>query len=268
MTLAELRKCKYAVTHAGTFHADDIFGAAFLKLIVPDIEIIRTNENPKVTDYIMFDIGMGEFDHHMASNECRSDKTPYAAFGKLWRHFAPYLYDEKIVKKIDNAFIKHLDLSDNTGVYDSLCYAFSSFNPLEDNETGDKEFMECVSFAKRILENLIKKEERHLEEEKYVIEKYNSSLDKRVLVLDKHAYFKDFLPFKETIYVVYPSKRGGYSSQGVSKSPDTVELKKPFPEEWTHELPEGLRFCHNSRFLIAADTLEDIMKFVYEALDK
>ena len=110
MTLDELKKCKYAVTHAGTFHADDIFGAAFLKFIVPDIEIIRTNENPKVTDYIMFDIGMGEFDHHMVSNECRSDKIPYAAFGKLWCHFAPYLYDEKIVKKIDNAFNPNKEL--------------------------------------------------------------------------------------------------------------------------------------------------------------
>ena len=25
MTLDELKKCKYAVTHAGTFHADDVF---------------------------------------------------------------------------------------------------------------------------------------------------------------------------------------------------------------------------------------------------
>ena len=48
---------------------------------------------------------------------------------------------------------------------------------------------------------------------------------------------------------------------------DTVnELKKDFPKDWVNKLPPYLRFCHSSRFLIAADNFDDIMHAVREAL--
>ena len=74
-----------AFTHSGNFHADDVMSSAFLKLVNPSIIIERGFSVPKDYDGIVFDIGLGEFDHHQVDNEIRENGIPYAAFGKLWR---------------------------------------------------------------------------------------------------------------------------------------------------------------------------------------
>ena len=84
--------------------------------------------------------------------------------------------------------------------------------------------------------------------------------------MDEPLFYKDYLPFTEAVYVVYPSNRGGFAAQGVTINPDTNELKKDFPETWVKNLPPYLRFCHTSRFLIAADSFEEIMHATREAL--
>ena len=56
MTLEELKLCKEGLTHSWTFHADDVFSAAFLKLIVPDITIHRVSEVPEDFHGIVFAI--------------------------------------------------------------------------------------------------------------------------------------------------------------------------------------------------------------------
>ena len=44
MDLEELKNCKYGFTHSGIFHADDVFATAFIKMINPNIEIVRGND--------------------------------------------------------------------------------------------------------------------------------------------------------------------------------------------------------------------------------
>ena len=258
MTIENLKKCKYGLTHSGTFHADDVFATAFIKMINPSITIIRASSIPNDFKGIVYDIGGGLFDHHGNDNKKRPNGIPYAAFGKLWAHFAPFIYDDYIVKKIDKKFIAPLDLSDNTGLPDTLCSAIGAMNPTHE-ANGDKEFVEAVKFATVILNNLINHEIKNYEEEKEVKEIYEKSINKEIIVLDKHLHFTDYLPGTEAIYVIFPSNRGGYLAQGVPINSDTVELKRPFPASWTQELPEYLTFCHNSRFLISAKTLDDII---------
>ena len=49
-----------AATHAGVFHADDVFGAALLRIINPQIEIKRVYRQDQVpTGAVLFDIGCG-----------------------------------------------------------------------------------------------------------------------------------------------------------------------------------------------------------------
>lgn len=264
MKIKDIKEMKQALTHAGKFHADDVFAAAFLKIINPDIRIIRSN-NYMEFDGLIFDIGFGKYDHHMADNEKRSNGLPYASFGKLWREFAPELYGNFVCEKVDKELIQDLDLSDNTGSYNALAFAISVFNP-EDVTKNDKEFMEALTFAKEILLRLvekIKRNEKDLAEVKLALEE---AVDKRVVVLEKSLYYKEVLVNSDAIYVVYPSNRGGFAAQGVPKSLDTVELKKPFPEEWVKKLPPYLKFCHTSRFFITADSFEDIMHAISEAL--
>ena len=70
-------------THSGKFHADDVFSAALLTILNPDIKIERGFEVPEDFDGIVFDIGFGEFDHHQQDRAVRENNIPYAAFGLL-----------------------------------------------------------------------------------------------------------------------------------------------------------------------------------------
>lgn len=265
MKVEEVKKIRKALTHGGKFHSDDVFGAAFLKVINPDIEIVRSNIITDDFDGLVFDIGMGYFDHHMKDNEVRSNGIPYASFGKLWREFARALYGDYVYESIDRRLIQDLDLSDNTGSYNALALAIDVFNPLE-NTDSDEEFFEAVEFAKTILERMILKQKHRLEDIEKVKKYYDEAVDKRIIILDEPLFYKDYLPSTDAIYVIYPSNRGGYAAQGVTKTSDTNELKKDFPKEWVSKLPPYLRFCHSSRFLIAADNFDDIMHAVREAL--
>lgn len=267
MNLKEIKQSKYCLTHAGTFHADDVFSAAFLKLINPSIKVMRVAKMPNDFTGIAFDIGDGEFDHHNVNKLLRNNGIPYASFGKLWKSFAKELYGDYVYEKLDRLLIEKLDLSDNTGCDDSLSLAISTFNPIDKNETGDKEFASAVNFAKKILKNLILKEKENEIEEGKIKTIYKNSLDKRIIVLNESLYFKDYLPDTDAIYVIYPSKRGGYLAQGVTKNKDTLELKKSFPKEWLQSLPSCITFCHSSGFLIAADNLEDIKEACRMALE-
>ena len=102
-------------THAGKFHADDVFATALLQILRPDIRITRGFTVPDDFDGIVYDIGFGMFDHHQEPREYRANGVPYAAFGLLWRVLGPGLVGERQARLIDENFIQPLDLNDNTG---------------------------------------------------------------------------------------------------------------------------------------------------------
>ena len=143
-------------THAGKFHADDVFATALLQIIRPDIKITRGFVVPDDFDGIVYDIGFGMFDHHQEPREMRANGVPYAAFGLLWRVLGPGLVGERQARLIDENFIQPLDLNDNTGEQNSLCDAIGFFNPVWDSkEDQDTCFFKAVAVAKQILENQI-----------------------------------------------------------------------------------------------------------------
>ena len=72
-----------AFTHSGKFHADDVFSAALLLYLNPEIMITRGNRVPEDFDGIVFDIGRGQYDHHQKDSRIRENGIPYAAFGLL-----------------------------------------------------------------------------------------------------------------------------------------------------------------------------------------
>lgn len=69
-----------AITHGGRFHADDVFSARLLKMVYPDIRIIRTFTVPDDFEGIVFDIGGGKYDHHQKDSDIRDNGIPYVAF--------------------------------------------------------------------------------------------------------------------------------------------------------------------------------------------
>ena len=96
-----------------------------------------------------------------------------------------------------------------------------------------------------------------------------SRMQKHIVVLDRYAPWKQFVVESDAQFVVYPSQRGGFSAQGVPVSQQDNTLRLPFPESWAGQPAEELqrlsgiatlRFCHNNRFLISADTQEDAIQ--------
>ena len=63
-------------THAGKFHADDVFATALLQILRPDIKITRGFTVPDDFDGIVYDIGFGMFDHHQEPRETRANGIP------------------------------------------------------------------------------------------------------------------------------------------------------------------------------------------------
>lgn len=102
-------------THGGVFHADDVFATALLKILNPDIKILRGFSVPEGFMGIVYDIGGGKYDHHQRGSRVRENGIPYAAFGLLWERFGQELLCEDDAEQFDESFVQPIDRSDNTG---------------------------------------------------------------------------------------------------------------------------------------------------------
>lgn len=252
-------------THGGKFHADDVFSTALLQILRPDVTVRRVMQLPEDFDGFAYDIGWGEFDHHQADAPVRENGVPYAAFGLLWREYGASILGATEARRLDERFIQPLDLDDNTGCGGAIPDMIADFNPLWDSEVGaDQRFWEAVTLARQILRNRIDNILAIGRAYRIVKAGLRKTKDK-VLVLDVYCPWKPFTSKSPAKFVVYPSQRGGWSGQGVP-SPTGEGLKCSFPEEWAGKPAEELaamtgiptlRFCHNNRFLIAAETKED-----------
>lgn len=257
-----------AFTHGGKFHADDVFSAALLRYLFPDIVIQRGFEVPEDFDGIVFDIGFGEFDHHQENKRLRENGIAYAAFGLLWDRFGKEILGED-AEKFDETFVQPLDINDNTGEFHELASIIGLFNPAWDSTDDPNEaFEEAVQFASKIL-TLKFDRMFSIGRAKEVVQKTMEQQQDGIMILEVGAPWKQQVANTDIEFVIAPSQRGGFNAQAVEKEDGSRELKYPFLEEWRgktkEELPvisgiETLHFCHNSGFLAATKTLEDAIK--------
>lgn len=270
--MKNIKDISKAFVHGGNFHADDVFATAVIKMINPHIEIIRGFNVPENFEGIVYDIGCGEFDHHQMDKRYRDNGVPYAAFGLIWEAYGDMLVDEEAKEEFDRTFIQGIDMSDNTGEPNHVSQIIFMMNPNWDEATDiDEAFDRAVEFAMSIMEKYI----AHYNSErkaKEIVKEYIS--EDPVLVLPQYIPWKKAIEGRDIFYVVFPSNRGGYNVQAAPISSDTIELKKPFPQEWRGMTPEKLRqitgiesfsFCHTSGFMCAADTKEDAIEIAKQA---
>lgn len=256
-----------ALTHGGKFHADDVFSAALLKRLRPDIRILRAFTVPEPFDGLVFDIGAGPFDHHQQGAEVRENGVPYAAFGLLWRAFGASVLDGKEAACFDEAFVQPLDLDDNTGCGNMLADAVAAFNPAWDSgEASDACFEEAVSFAGVILQKKLE-QFRSITRARALVEEALRRMEDGIVELPQYAPWKEVLCASEARFVLYPSQRGGFSAQTVPRETGDGKPAGLFPAAWAGRPAQELRrltgiatlsFCHNSRFLISAAAKEDV----------
>lgn len=266
---------QHGVTHAGIFHADDVFSTALLKILNPSIHIRRVfkaDECPQ--DTIIYDIGMGKFDHHQKNIEIRDDGNPYAAFGLLWREFGHLILSDYQRLKFDNDFVRPIDKADNGLEHNQLTTIISSFVPNwnEEDQDMDAAFYKAVSFAKEILEREFSRIKAEEKAEKIILDAYKSAKEE-IVVLEKFVPWQTTLERTNAEFIIFPSLRGGWNAQVIKQKnilPGWEDKPRvPFPKEWhgatEEELPEGVTFCHPSGFMLTANTWEDAINACYKA---
>ncbi|MGN1030939.1 MAG: MYG1 family protein, partial [Butyricicoccaceae bacterium] len=210
-----------AVTHGGKFHSDDVFGAALLRIIQPDLPIRRVFSVPEDFDGLAFDIGWGAFDHHQPDARFRENGEKYAAFGLLWEVLGAQLLGEADAAAFDEHFVQPLDHSDNTGDPHPLALAIADFNPVWDSdENRDEAFFRAVTFAQGILEREFTRIRARQRADELVRADLAAS-DGTVVVLSQYAPWADVLMNEsQALFAVYPSMRGGYNAQVIPISKD------------------------------------------------
>lgn len=271
------KKDAKAYTHGGKFHADDVFSAALLLYINPEIVISRGNKVPEDFDGIVFDIGRGRYDHHQKDSRVRENGVPYAAFGLLWEALGKEILGEELAEKLDESFIQPLDINDNTGEKNELATLIGNFNPPWDAKGGsDEAFFQAVSVAGMILENKFERyrgNARADQRVEQVLEEHNPK--DRILVLPEFIPCQKALDETEIAFVIFPSNRGGYCIQP-QKREYSMNYKCSFPSQWLglegEELVKetGLSsavFCHKGGFLMTVGELEDAKAACKKALE-
>lgn len=271
------KKDAKAFTHGGKFHTDDVFSAALLLYINPEIVISRGNKVPEDFDGIVFDIGRGRYDHHQKDSRVRENGVPYAAFGLLWEALGKEILGEELAEKLDESFIQPLDINDNTGEKNELATLIGNFNPPWDAKGGsDEAFFQAVSVAGMILENKFERyrgNARADQRVEQVLEEHNPK--DRILVLPEFIPCQKALAETEIAFVIFPSNRGGYCIQP-QKREYSMNYKCSFPSQWLglegEELVKetGLSsavFCHKGGFLMTVGELEDAKAACKKALE-
>ena len=269
-----------AFTHSGKFHADDVFSAALLLYLNPEITITRGNRVPEDFDGIVFDIGRGRYDHHQKDSRVRENGIAYAAFGLLWEELGSEILGEELAQKFDEAFVQPLDNNDNTGEKNELASLIGNFNPTWDAEgSNDEAFFQAVSVAGMILENKFDRYRGNERADKRVEEIYERHMqafhdrekhseDAKILILPEFVPCQKFLSETPVAFVIFPSNRGGYCIQP-QKREYSLNYKCSFPSAWlgleNEELEAasgiaGAVFCHKGGFLMTTETLEEAVQ--------
>ncbi len=271
------------VTHAGNFHADDCFGAAFLDKLYDNITLIRLKEYQDTNEKLTFDIGLGEFDHHGVNPKKREDNITYCGFGLLWQKFGREYLKKINVSNIEDTFkvmdyllVENIDAFDNGEMQlesNFNIYTIPSLIEMmrgEEIEKEDEYFLRATKFASFLFDLILKTAINRVQ----VIEDIkNKEIKDKVLILDK------FIPYEFAVFylnldvefAVYPSNRGGYAARTIPTKYKGFTSKIPFKKEWgglrDQELANisGIKtanFCHNKYFLFVAGTKEDALKAI------
>ena len=286
------------ITHTGRFHPDDVFSTVLLSKLLKKPLIARVssveNRNPNA---IVYDIGLGIYDHHGKEAKMRNEKIKYCSFGLLWNDFGrDYLKKveneniEELFTIIEEKLVMQIDGIDNgnfptiTADYSlmDLDYVIDLFNTCwDEKKDSDEFFLIACDIAEQIFDQLIKKEKARVKAKKIIEQEIEKTVG-NILVLQESMPFKDAIcdsknPKARNIKIVItPSNRGGYNIKPMATSKEEKTLVINFPQEWWGLKEEELkkvtqiptiRFIHATGFLACTDTLEDAIALSKKTLE-
>ncbi|MCL2869738.1 MYG1 family protein [Candidatus Saccharibacteria bacterium] len=288
-----------AVTHSGTFHADDVFASVVLQKIFPDLKITRTRDEKTIAKAdIAFDVGgiydpvKLRFDHHQVNAPKRSNGIGYASFGLVWKEFGEqYCGSKTIADRIDQVLAIPIDTADiGVPIVQTTINGVEPFmvdkiifqlNPTalvgHEKGTSDQCFLEAIDLAKQILDRQIIKLQDEQAIQEYLAGKIAEAQDKRYIVLDKSIQLKGIpINAPELLYVIYPDAIDGtWGVRAINKPGAEFEVKRPFPKAWAGLAGEKLAkasgvtdavFAHKAGFLAIAQTQAGAIALVKKVL--
>lgn len=271
---------KHVVTHAGMFHADDVFSYALLNLLNNTQEnpakyhLERVNnavDIPENAD-IVFDIGGGKFDHHQDLNQFHEDKsnTPYASFGLLWDEYGHKIIDyftksmenvseetkTAIFHSFEESLVAPIDANDN-GIFADDFSVSNVIRDFNDEDGSDGAFLEAAVLAQRIigrrLGNIvvkIAKEQAILSSTKFITPE--------IAVLPFHGPYSKLAELHPNLkMVIYKSNRNGFNINVVRDKLEDGTSVDRFKIPQSAGTMQGVVFLHKAGFLMVTDTKEN-----------
>ena len=222
------------VTHSGTFHVDDVISTIFLSKIFKEIKLIRvpSMDNRSANNKLVFDIGLGEFDHHQKNrNGKRENGIYYSSIGLLWKKYGKeYLKKikakniEKVYEYMDKELIQYIDATDNM----QMEYLKSKTSPdflklcnpeWNENITEEEGFFRALKLADEFWNIYIKHAIAEVEAIEIIIKKTNETKE-NYAIFDKELPYRkviDLLKNKNIKYLIFKSKRKCYDIRIIDK---------------------------------------------------
>lgn len=263
------------------------------------VRVVRTLDK-KVMDKatVLMDIGREydekrkRFDHHQEGGAGkREDGTPYASFGLVWKKYGKRIVGSSdVADYVDKMLVKQIDARDN-GIEIAKSLFSDGTQPLlfedlinldcdlvfglglkpqEMNRIFDKTFFKLIPIAQKMIILTALKGMALIEADKKLEHLYDKMTDKRVIIMDKKLPFR-LAGFKEVLFSVYPSVRGGWNAQVVQIAEGFYESRTHFPQAWAGKNPEEIQkitgvpdaeFCHVGRWLVSAGSKDGVLKMV------
>ena len=287
-------------THDGSFHADEVFAVAALRLLDENVEVVRTREPGALAAAdVRVDVGFrddargGDFDHHQRGFDAtRANGVRYASFGLVWREFGARVCDgdAEVAAAVDETLVQTVDANDTgqrlteslvDGVRPfSISGVIGGYNARWDEtltpEEERRRFDDAVVLARDILAREIAAAAAGRRAERIVHAAIAAAPDARVVELPVNAPWKQALvpATADALFVLYP-KRQGFGLEAVPAALGSFENRRDLPAPWGGlEGPELVAvtgvadalFCHAKRFLVVAASHAGITRLAELAL--
>jgi uncharacterized UPF0160 family protein len=280
-------------THSGKFHADDVMATAMLRLLLGNIKVTRTrDENILRKLDLVYDISLGEFDHHQLNKEIRENNIPYAACGLIWREFGSRIIQKfdsqleendiiSIFDSVDKNLVQGIDATDN-GIdikseikVTSISDIIQNFNPTWDsNDPIDEAFEEAVQYATEVIKRIISRQVSVIKARVIVNEAFQNRNINEIMVLKNGCpWLQQLLKIdlnNEVLFVISPDETNvEYKIQSVKKNVDTFEARKDILESIRGKSSEEINsiikiddaiFCHKAGFIASTKSMESALK--------
>lgn len=284
------------ITHDGVFHADEVFACAVMRVIHPEVKIIRTRdthtllEGKENKDTMLIDVGMEYdysrrlYDHHQTEGAGqRKNGIPYSSFGLIWSSYGPMaifcrypeLEDEQIQEAyqlVDDGLVSSVDVVDCNGlrVYKdtssplfTVSQVLSGFNGMQDG------FSLAMEVAQSILDNEIRSAVTIVLKKANLFRNMSEQSGVPVLVIG------DFFPGWQPLVTGSAYKRVVFQDLSGTWRVQIVPETSALPESWWGLSGEKLDkatgvkggiFCHRGGFIAGHTTFEGALKMANQSI--